>query len=1141
MKSGMTENKKIQDVLDYWHKIEFFIPFDLKQVFEQADEKDLRWLKSDDVSAGAASPWRVDVPATHELTGFHLYLGIFQMQVIADFARELAPGDAADATDDEERSELDGQSCFAKVFLDARGQPAFDRFSVSTVPWALGTAGRSELSALSSSAFDRARRDLAERLANFDAGRKRRRVIAGDDGVSFPLAGDELQSLQALLQDWAGYDLPAHSSIALLEIVTHEKKNQKKPLTSGAGAASHVTSPLPATLSPAPDADENDDDDACAEALSIDILNSFYIEDIERCMTAAGNGKVPATIRSYLIPGDPQQRIDLYSDEGRARIIQALHPRQMTAGHWPEDASRKMSLMQQFAINKSFEFLKTEGVFSVNGPPGTGKTTLLRDMVCENVVRRARELGKLANAADGLETTVTKIAFEDGYVASIRILRPALAGFEMVVASSNNAAVENISTDLPKSRQLGEHWRGVQYLQPVAHKLAAQTGEKNLAKLAPLDVPWGLISCALGNAKNRQRFRDRVFNDWRPKDERGGAKDPQAIWDWVTWHSQPLFQSAKGAFLAADAALQTAIEARLRYAELHDAWADMSQDRFTRPAADAMVQDERCADDAVAMKSQCEVTLQQAEAELADLQEEERLLDRAPPSFFSKLFRAQSARRHVADVSRNAQAQIAARQRVVQCRADAAVAAETVCQTQSRIEATRNALASARATWGEKQAQLAECQQRYGAMRLPGDLNQIESDVVQRDGFWQDAELASLRSGVFVKALELHEAWLAEVAKKGGTGFGGNLFGMSKLLGGARLTNPADAIWIWQSLFMVVPVVSSTFASFARQFRGMGAGSIGWLFIDEAGQAVPQAAVGALWRARRAMVVGDPLQIEPVFTVPTRLIDALGRLSPHTSDRHYSPASVSVQRLADQANPFGTSVAIDGEDPLWIGSPLRVHRRCADPMFSIANRIAYHDKMVFGPSSRAPADDYLNLGNSAWVDVRGTTSTRQAVPAQIEAVAEFIIRLYATSGELPSLYVISPFKAVKKAILDRLHSIDWRTETGRRGPMSKVWERWCRERIGTVHTFQGKEERIVVFVLGADHASAGAAGWAASKPNLLNVAVTRAQHRLFIVGDASLWGGLDYFSEALSQLGTPITAQQWLGRVSERADPVTRA
>ena len=49
-----------------------------------------------------------------------------------------------------------------------------------------------------------------------------------------------------------------------------------------------------------------------------------------------------------------------------------------------------MSLMQQFAVNSIFEQVRDSGIFSVNGPPGTGKTTLLREVFAENIVRRAR-------------------------------------------------------------------------------------------------------------------------------------------------------------------------------------------------------------------------------------------------------------------------------------------------------------------------------------------------------------------------------------------------------------------------------------------------------------------------------------------------------------------------------------------------------------------------------------------------------------------------------------------------------------------------------------------------------------------------------------------------------------------------------
>ncbi|KUZ90328.1 hypothetical protein WI73_08540 [Burkholderia ubonensis] len=1131
----MAETEKMQHILDYWHKIEFFIPFDLKQVLEHAneDEDNLRWISQDDLTSGAPSLWNVEhIREGHELVEFQLYLGVFDMQAIVEFANGLSQDSSGVSSEDDERTALDGQSCVARLKLNAHGEPVFDPFSVSTVPWAIGTAGRDGLDALGSTAFELARRDLSERLFNFEAERRRRRSDVDDDGRRVPLTGEELSLLRDLLLNWAGCEWQAGSSVALVEIVTREKRTKAEPRKGDPGAAKDGARTSKSDAAAQHDDDGGDDEDAQADAPTVDILNSFYIEDIERCMRSVDAGNVPATLRAYLMPGAARQRIDLYSDTGRAEIIRALHPAKMNAGHWPEDASRKMSLMQQFAINTAFERLEEDGLFSVNGPPGTGKTTLLRDMVSENVVRRARRLAALRNAADALMQTGTGIPFADGKTPTIFALRPELTGFEMVVVSSNNAAVENISRDLPKRRRLGDEWRHVHYLQSVAHKIAAQVGEKRFATLDPLDVPWGLVSCALGNADNRRRFKERFFFDNRPVGERGGPNGPQTIWAWRDQYSGPTFQAAKAAFLDADAAYRTAVDERSAYAALHAKWSDVTEQQFTRPAADRRALAERDVREAAAAREQCGNGLREADVALAELKEEERLLDRARPRYFSRLFRTEAARRHAEHVARNAREQIDARKRVARCRTAVAAATETERDAQSRAEQANAELISAREAWSEQNALLEQGKRQFGEMDLPVAPEQIESDPVQRNGFWQNPEFMRLRSGLFVAALTLHESWLAEVSKKGG-GFGRNLSAIGTLLSGKPLENPADAALIWQSLFMVVPVVSSTFASFARQFRGMGPGSIGWLFIDEAGQAVPQAAAGALWRARRAVVVGDPLQIEPVFTVPTRLINALANVSPHTSDGRCSPARVSVQRLADDANPYGTYVPVEGEAPLWIGSPLRVHRRCADPMFSIANRIAYHDKMVYGPESSEPPDDPFNLGKSAWVDVRGKTSKRQAVRSQIEVVAELVTRLYADHGVLPPLYVISPFKAVKKELLNRLQRIDWSTATRRRGPEKKVWTRWCEQRIGTVHTFQGKEESVVVFVLGADHDSAASANWAASKPNLLNVAATRAQHRLFVVGDASLWAGLKYFSDARSKLEGPISAAQWLGRIGE--------
>ena len=76
---------------------------------------------------------------------------------------------------------------------------------------------------------------------------------------------------------------------------------------------------------------------------------------------------------------------------------------------------------------------------------------------------------------------------------------------------------------------------------------------------------------------------------------------------------------------------------------------------------------------------------------------------------------------------------------------------------------------------------------------------------------------------------------------------------------------------LWSTLFLVTPVVSTTSASVGRMLEQMPPESMGWLLIDEAGQAVPQAAIGALMRAKSAFVIGDPPRCKLRLVTPTSL------------------------------------------------------------------------------------------------------------------------------------------------------------------------------------------------------------------------------------------------------------------------------
>lgn len=72
-------------------------------------------------------------------------------------------------------------------------------------------------------------------------------------------------------------------------------------------------------------------------------------------------------------------------------------------------------------------------------------------------------------------------------------------------------------------------------------------------------------------------------------------------------------------------------------------------------------------------------------------------------------------------------------------------------------------------------------------------------------------------------------------------------------------------------------------------------GALGTLVIDEAGQDQPQMAVGALFRTRKSIIVGDPKQVEPVVTDELKLLKDAYSESVYGN---YKDKSLSVQSCA---------------------------------------------------------------------------------------------------------------------------------------------------------------------------------------------------------------------------------------------------
>lgn len=1069
--SSTPSHAQAERILSFWHKVEFFGSAELKginhgdgAIHYRSDDltqspNGLPWLEQQQIRC-AGSTFRPE-----NAYRFKLYLGLFQRSEIFRIARQAYP-EKTDAW--VERSRDEGLTCAMTLEVDEDGVVDRGSFAISTAPWALGALQQGKLDSVTIQAFDDATEIFRERLTTILTVADN---LKRENELPPRLTTFELFEMLKAMGNWTAF-FPADEAPTLVV----------QPFPCGADAEPEVgmipdalewsaVGNLPARLA-ALDEEASEAQEAPAEAsgapVAIDevaILNSFFIRDLERVTEDIQRRGLheDSPLARYLQGGcDPYP--DLLKPEGRPLLMRKLEPERMPAGRWPGEDAHVMSLMQQFAINTIDEELKDAGLYSVNGPPGTGKTTMLRDLVARNVVKRAGILASLPcpEAAFGEPLHVNI----NGESKPIKTLISELAGFEMVVVSSNNAAVENVTRELPQTKVLGAAYRELTYLKPVGQKFAARHKRRegdawHIESLPANEDCWGLIAAALGKKNNRDQFGKRVF--FKRTDE--CSTDGESA-DYLTLipalKARAEGRDTRQDFQAAQRAFQ---QAQQRVKDVH---ADLGRLRALQ----------RLEEQTQTARRRHEVY--EGFATRVSLWFSDWQARRVP------IWRVGSYCTYRATLKR------------IQRRAHRAT---------QRAELSRQRLTSLMHRLETERRECAPLKETYSDALLPDKALDLEDPEVQRTSFGHCKVLNQARAQLTARAFELHEAWLVAVYADKQNAFWVTLTSLMAALNG-NVDDRDAAKALWQMLFMIVPMVSSTFASVSSQFRALNEGEIGWLFIDEAGQATPQQAVGALWRARRAVVVGDPLQIEPVFTVPAGLVEAMAKGEFDYDWYRWSPTVSSVQLVADRANPYGTH---EIADELWVGSPLRVHRRCDEPMFSIVNRIAYNDKMLHGNKNLSSGS-----GNSRWFNIEGPTEGKHFVPKQAEHVANILQKHIDKSGEQPNVYIIAPFKAVARGVHRHLSNALTPEVFGGR---TALWE-WLDRRVGTVHTFQGKEEDNVIFVLGLSADSPGAAAWASSKPNLLNVALTRAKKRAYVVGSLGIWGSKKYFSEAKDELSS---------------------
>lgn len=901
------------------------------------------------------------------------------------------------------------------------------------------------------------------------------------------------------------------------------------------------------------------------------LCHSFFAKDIsrinEQCKSGSfddlDKGPLPL-VAAYLEGGLREEsacgEIDLLGGEddddltARADFFsEVLGAGATPIGRWPSKYS--LSLMQQVAVNLavgrggSTRKYPANDVMSVNGPPGTGKTTLLKDIVAANVVEKARllcEYDKPDDAFEEVELSKDYLKYaENPYRFKKGRTGDAINSLSILVCSTNNAAVENIAKELPDGKAF---WEGIdesekkEFLESDLSNIV--WGKKNEQK--PVDDlyfssalvdnngnlrdpahPGLMIAACLGNRRNINNFRDRELSSLQFSGGLGKGKR---------------FSKAKKLFL-------------VQYKKVSDRFDRMEEQAAKKrellnlksrlPQLDRECQkDERKIVEELTIETVClphpfeggaagdvRKYLDDIAKYTADYEERKRALEKelrdaeekASGRIWSILYKGR-----VSDCREELDSfmqQTKSEQKLVELRTGFEDKYEELENEKKKLVSLQVKIKGLEdVVKGTKSVETID--ERFVESISKGDNESRKSAHLYNPS--DDDELKKERNLLFLYALQVTREFILEskcmrnnitfLRTYWGAKDKGADSGKKELIEFTQADRRKMAPALFQALGLLTPVISSTFASIGRMLEDVQIGGavplFGLLIIDEAGQAVPYAALGALARSRRAMIVGDPSQIEPVITGDVKELRAtLGKkvLLPFKGDM------ASVQRLADAVNPYG-HLRSNGEGDQWIGCPLVVHRRCISPMFDISNEISYQGSMLnetANPKKDLAGSFYLK--SSQWINVAGFERGNRDhyVDAQGDRVYEIVKEAFrktaaATkkkaggSGEheecsIPSLYIISPFKTVVSGLKNRL------LEETPEGIAERAWSAFAKFNIGTVHTFQGKEAHQVIFVLGCDTSRSCEGAIRFVNPNIVNVAASRAKYRLYVIADYAAW------------------------------------
>ena len=351
-----------------------------------------------------------------------------------------------------------------------------------------------------------------------------------------------------------------------------------------------------------------------------------------------------------------------------------------------------------------------------------------------------------------------------------------------------------------------------------------------------------------------------------------------------------------------------------------------------------------------------------------------------------------------------------------------------------------------------------------------------------------DAQLAEIRKNLSSAAKVLWNKWLITCAPQIPDYYRQEI---ASFLASLELNNgnsdnqlAYDYKRIEQLLSQLMPICAVTSLSACGRLP-FSAGCYDLVIIDEASQCDIASIMPLLYRAKRAVIIGDPYQLKHITTMSRQQDREL--VEKHDVDALWS---YCVHSLFDLAN------AVRHQNDLV---HLRDHHRSHADIIEFSNKEFYNGLLRIATDYAKLKFPYGSNKSVVWEDIVGETIRPQAGSAYNQAEIDGVIKQLqnlVNNHYMGTIGVVTPFK--RQADLITYHLKE--KHQNLYGELIKNHDFIA----ATAHKFQGDERDVIIFSPVVSNGSPqGTLNFLCSTPNLFNVAITRARASLIVVGNKS--------------------------------------